>query len=346
MNRKNFFSSLVPLSFSLTHFPFLNGVSGNDEDYEQATRGKIPPYLKTGDLIGITCPSGYISFSETLPAMRKLEEWGFRVCTGTTVGSKDFTFAGSDEERAKDLQVMLDNPSIKAIMFGRGGYGAVRIIDKINFKRFAGNPKWIMGFSDATVFHSHINRNFGIPTIHSKMCNSFPDDWSLAEPGQIDSIESIRKCLTGNKMKYNAVTDERNRNGVGEGELVGGNLSILESLAGSRSALNTSGKILFVEDTGEYLYNIDRMMWNIKRSGMLHKIRGLIVGSFTHIKPDDPGEEFGKTIQDIVLEKVKEFDYPVCFNFPVGHQKVNYALKCGILHRINVTDQFVSLLEI
>ncbi|MDE3213314.1 MAG: LD-carboxypeptidase, partial [Bacteroidota bacterium] len=268
-------------------FPLKDWILPADPDSTPV--GKVPPYLRQGDLIGITCPSGTLSFSDTLPAMRKLQEWGFTVSTGSTVGVRDHTFAGSDEERAKDFQVMLDHPSIKAILLGRGGYGAVRIIDRIDFTRFRQHPKWIIGFSDATVFHSHINRRFSIPTIHSKMCNSFPEDWKAAEPLQKASIESIRRCLLGEKMHYDTPPEKANRHGMARGPLVGGNLSILESLAGSRSSLNTEGKILFVEDTEEYLYNIDRMLWNLKRSGKLDKITGLIVGGFTHIRPDDPG---------------------------------------------------------
>ena len=194
------------------------------------------------------------------------------------------------------------------------------------------------------MIHSHINRNYGVASIHSKMCNSFPDDWSKAEPGQVDSILSIKQALTGEKMKYNVAPNTQNKNGMAEGILVGGNLKTLESLAGSKSDIRTAGKILFVEDTGEYLYSIDRMVWNLKRTGKLSNLSGLIVGGFK-VKPDDPGEDFGKTMADIVLEKVKEYGYPVCFDFPVGHQKINFALKCGVKHRLTVKTDEVKLSE-
>src|SRR5665647_474214 len=268
MNRKDFLSAIVPLAAVTT--AFTDHKKLETKPYSK----KIPPYLKKGDLIGITCPSGYISLDECQPAINKMKEWGFDIRIGNTVGAKDFTYAGTDEERINDLQQMIDDPSIKAIMLGRGGYGAVRIIDKINFKKFALKPKWIIGFSDATVFHSHINRNFGIPTIHSKMCNSFPYDWTNAEPKQIDSIDSIRKCLRGEKMKYITEPGANNRKGIAEGILVCGNLSILENLAASKSDINTAGKILFIEEVEEYLYNIDRMLWNLKRSGKLDKLKG------------------------------------------------------------------------
>ena len=275
----------------------------------------------------------YITLAEIQPAVNKLTEWGFQISIGNTVGKKDFTFGGTDEERLNDFQQMLDDKKIDAILCARGGYGAVRIIDKIDFKQFAVHPKWIIGFSDITVLHSHLNRNYGIASIHSKMCNSFPDDWNLAEPIQKETIESIQKCLTGEKMSYAVLPNAKNKTGIATGVLVGGNLKTIESLAGSKSDLITKNKILFVEDTGEYLYSIDRMFWNLKRSGKLAELQGLIIGGFK-IKKDDEGEEFGKTLEEIVLEKVAEYNYPVCFDFPVGHQKNNFALKCGVKHTI------------
>ncbi|MEO6683916.1 MAG: LD-carboxypeptidase, partial [Ginsengibacter sp.] len=230
------------------------------------------------------------------------------------------------------------------IMFGRGGYGAVRIIDKIDFTKFIQHPKWIIGFSDATVFHLHINRNYGIPTIHSKMCISFPDDFSKADEIQIKTIDSIRKCLTGIRMEYSSPVTMHNRHGKATGTVIGGNLSLIDNLCGSISDVDTSGKILFIEDVGEYLYKIDGMLWNLKRSGKLKKLKGLIIGSF-RIKPDNPGDEFGKSLYELVLEKVKEYNYPVCFDFPVGHVKENYAIKCGIIHELNVGKEKVSLTE-
>ena len=235
---------------------------------------------------------------------------------------------------------MLDDRSIKAILSARGGYGAVRIIDKLDFKKFALHPKWIIGFSDVTVMHSHINRHYNIATLHSKMCNSFPEDWNLAEQVQRDTIESIHQCLSGKKMEYSATPAAANRPGKATGQLVGGNLKTLESLAGTASDLITKNKILFVEDTGEYLYSIDRMFWNLKRTGKLAQLKGLIVGGFK-VKPDDPGEEFGRSVEDIVLDKVKEYKYPVCFNFPVSHEKENYALKVGAKYVLEVGDKVI-----
>lgn len=295
--------------------------------------------------MGITSPAGYITLKEIQPATDKLNEWGFQVVVGTTIGKRDYTFGGTDEERAADFQQMLDDPKLKAILCARGGYGMVRIIDRLNFEKFKLHPKWIIGFSDITVIHSHLNRTLGIASIHSKMCNSFPDDWSKAEAVQVESILSIRDALNGVKMKYSVLPNPANRKGTGSGVLVGGNLKTLESLAGSRSDLRTAGKILFVEDTGEYLYSIDRMFWNLKRTGKLDQLAGLIIGGFK-IKQDDAGEDFGRNLQDIVMDKIKKYAYPVCFDFPVGHQKLNLALKCGSRHRLTVNETEVQLREL
>jgi len=332
MNRKYFISSLVTAGAALST---TSGWAAAPSAAAGKKSHKIPPYLKPGDTIGITSPAGYISLLEIQPAVQLMESWGFKILVGATIGKKDFTYGGTDDERTIDLQQMLDNPDIKAIMCARGGYGLVRIIDRINFKQFKKHPKWVIGFSDITVLHCHINRHYGIATLHSKMCNSFPDDWAKAEPIQITTIESIKQALIGEELKYTAPVAAQNRVGRAEGQLVGGNLSMVATLSGTQSELETKHKILFLEDTGEYLYNIDRMFWNLKRAGKLDKLAGLVIGGFK-IKPDEPGEEFGKTVYDIVMEKVREFDYPVCFDFPVGHQRSNFALKCGMPHTLEV----------
>jgi muramoyltetrapeptide carboxypeptidase len=340
MNRKHFLSAFLVAGLPLPGWSVWHTDGDND-----APAPIMPRYLKPGDTIGITCPAGFITLPEIQPSMLQMIEWGFNIKVGDTVGKKDFTFGGTDEERARDFQQMLNDPTIKAIMCARGGYGFVHIIDKLDFTKLVTQPKWIIGFSDITVLHCHLNRNYGIASIHSKMCNSFPDDWNKAEPIQIETILSIKQALTGQKMKYTVPVNPLNKPGKAEGALVGGNLKLIETLAGTKSDLHTTNKILFVEDTGEYLYSIDRMFWNLKRTGKLEKLAGLIVGGFK-IKPDDPGEEFGRTIQDIVLEKVKEYHYPVCFDFPVGHQRNNYALKCGVKHQLTVSNEEVILREI
>lgn len=335
MNRKDFLKATAPF------FAITSTKSGLERVEEQT--GRNPPrYLKKGDTIGITCPSGYITLEEVQPCIQKLEEWGFRIKLGSTVDLRDFTFAGADDERAADLQRMIDDPSVDAIMLGRGGYGAVRIIDRINFRKFIKRPKWVMGFSDATVLHLHLNCALGIPSIHSKMCNSFPLDESRMMPGQADSIDSIRRALLGESMQYEAPTLQQNRPGEARGRLVGGNLSLLQMLSGSKSAIKTEHSILYIEDVGEPLYKLDGMLWNLKRSGALDRLKGLIVGAF-RIKPDEPDETFGLTLYEIVMEKIQEYSYPVCFDFPCGHVAVNYALKSGVTHHLAVSSDNASL---
>lgn len=345
MNRKKFIASLAAasaplLAYSKINKPFVD-LTNNDEDRSVT----IPPYLKAGDTIGITCPAGFITPQEIQSAVTKIKDWGFQVKVGDTVGKKDFTFGGTDEERRKDFQLMIDDTGIKAILCARGGYGSIRIIDKLDLKKMGKHPKWVIGFSDITVIHSDLNRNYRIASIHSKMCNSFPDDWSKAEITQTDSIESIKKCLTGEKMNYPLTPNTNNKTGLANGELVGGNLKTLESMSGTKTDISTKDKILFVEDTDEYLYSIDRMFWNLKRTGKLSHLAGLIIGGFK-AKKDDEGEEFGKTLYEIVLEKVLEYNYPVCFDFPVGHQKNNLALKCGAMHQLAVHLNECRLTEI
>ena len=303
----------------------------------------IPKHLKPGDAIGITCPSGFALQEDIAPAVQTLEKWGLRVVVGKTVGRKDHTFGGTDEERIADFQSMVNNHDLKAILCARGGYGAVRIIDKIDFSPLRRHPKWVIGYSDITVFHSHLHAHAGIASIHAKMTEGFPSDPALFEPIQLQAVDTLRQALLGENMTYTVPANPRNRPGEVSGILIGGNLKILETLAGTPSDIDTRNKIFFVEDVGEALYSIDRMFCNLKRSGKLSNLKALIVGSFTRIRPDDPDVPFGRSIYDIVWEQVKEYDYPVCFDFCVGHQKNNVALKCGVQHRLQVSSDTTTL---
>jgi len=331
MDRKRFISSVITAGAAIAaSSSYAAEIAGSSK------KNIVPPYLKAGDTIGITSPAGFITLEGIKPATKMLESWGFNVVVGKTIGARDFTYGGTDEERRADFQLMLDNPEIKAIMCARGGYGVIRIIDQLDFNYFKKHPKWIIGFSDITALHCHLDRNFGIASIHSKMCNSFPADPLVAEPIQLETIFSINNALKGMAVSYVAPFNLVNRMGKASGKLVGGNLSLIETLAGSASDLYTDGKILFVEDTGEYLYSIDRMFWNLKRSGKLENLAALIIGGFK-VKPDEAGEEFGRTVYDIVMEKVSSYKYPVCFDFPVGHQKNNVALRCGMSYVLDVS---------
>ncbi|HEX5553615.1 MAG TPA: LD-carboxypeptidase [Chitinophagaceae bacterium] len=290
----------------------------------------IPPYLQSGDTIGITCPAGYFCLEDVQPAVQALELWGYRVKLGKTIDGQYYTYSGTDEERTADFQDMLDDPEIKAILFGRGGYGCIRIIDRINFNPFYLRPKWLCGYSDITVVHSYVQTQMHIPTLHCEMCIDL-------KYGTTDrSAETIRQAFRGDPLTYNVDPNPLNREGAAEGMLVGGNLSLLAAMIGSNGDLDTEGKILFIEDVHEYLYQIDSMLWTLKRAGKLAFLAGLVVGGFTRIQKDPGDLPFGQTAYEIVMDKVKEYDFPVCFGFPAGHEFDNFALRLGMIHHLSV----------
>lgn len=288
-----------------------------------------PPYLKKGDKIGIVAPARKISREELRPAIDIFSSWGLEVVLGKNIFNQQNQFSGSDEQRAEDLQAMLDDSSVKAIISARGGYGTVRIIDKLNFSLFQKNPKWIIGYSDITVLHSHIHTNFGIETLHATMPINFSQNQ--------EAVETLRKSLFGEPLNYQIENHSLNKKGKAEGILIGGNLSLLYALCGSKSDLDTKGKILFIEDLDEYLYHIDRMMMNLKRSGKLENLAGIIVGGMSDMK--DNLVPFGKNAEEIILDAVKEYDFPVCFNFPAGHIDRNLALIFGRQISLLVSDK-------
>ncbi len=282
----------------------------------------IPPYLKAGDTVGMVCPSGYMPMEKVIASIQTFQKWGFTIEQGKTVGHQFNYFSGTDEDRLKDLQQMMDNDTIKAIFCVRGGYGMGRIIDLIKFKKFKEQPKWVIGYSDITVLHAHLFSKYGIASLHAPMASSFID------AGDDDPYtKSLYDALTGRRTRYEVMPHGFNRKGKIKGTLVGGNLSLLAHLTGTSSELNTKNSILFIEDVGEYIYNIDRMMYQLKRSGQLKKLKGLIVGRFSDSK--DTTIPFGETVEEVIRDIVTEYDYPVCFNFPVSHEKENYALKMG-----------------
>ncbi len=301
---------------------------------------KTPPYLKKGDTIGLVCPAGFMTLEKCAECIRVLEEeWGFKVKVGATVGGNSETyFSGTDEERLRDFQNMLDDDDVQAVLCARGGYGMGRIIDQVNFKKFKKKPKWIIGYSDITVLHTHLYSNYYISSLHAPMAAAFND------AGYINRyVQSLRHALEGKWAKYTCDGHELNRSGEAIGELVGGNLSLLSTVVGTDSDIKTRGRILFLEDIGEYLYNIDRMMYQLKRSGKLSKLAGLIIGGFSEVKDTD--RPFGKQAYEIIHDVIKEYDYPVCFNFPVSHEKENYALKIGTGYKLKVGKSKVLLEE-
>ncbi len=287
--------------------------------------------LKQGATIGITCPSGYVSEDRVAYAVEVLGRWGFKVKIGKTVGSEFHYFSGTDAQRQADLQDMLDDPQVDAILMGRGGYGMSRIIDGLDFKTFLTKPKWLCGFSDITVLHNHVYGNFNIPTLHSPMCGHFKP-----ETEHEDYLLSFKRALMGEAQIYTSPPSLYNRFGKCKGVLTGGNLSLIVHLTGSVSEVETAGKILFIEDLGEHLYHLDRMLMHLKRAGKLARLSGLIAGGFTDLQ--DTTRPFGQNIYEIILDKVREYDYPVCFDFPCGHQDINYTLALGMEHELVVDE--------
>lgn len=342
MNRKQFTGSLAALLAST--LAGASPVGAASPNPQEEGKFRHPEFLYIGDIIGITTPAGPIELAGIQPAKKILESWGFKIHIGQTVGKKQFTFGGTDEERRQDFQALLDDENVKAILCGRGGYGIVRIIDQLDFTRFMKHPKWIIGFSDITILHQHLQHRFHMASIHSKMCNSFPDDWTTADYIQQNSIISLQNALIGKKLEYHLPANPANRNGIASGILVGGNLRIIESLIGTSGGLDTKGKILFLEDADEYLYNIDRMFWHLKAAGKLSQLKGLVIGGFK-IKPDDPGDEFGLSLEQIIAEKTAAYSYPVCYGLPVGHQKNNFAVRCGMPCQLEVNESGAFLIQ-
>jgi len=300
---------------------------------------KTPPYLQKGDTIGLVCPAGYMMIEKVQTCITTLQDWGYQVKIGSTVGgNSENYFSGTKEERLKDLRLMLDDDDVKAILCARGGYGTTHIIDELDFKKFKIKPKWIIGFSDITVLHCHLYSNYYIASIHAPMAAAFNDEGFNNE-----YVQSLKKALEGRKGKYQCAPFEFNRKGDAIGELVGGNLALLAHLIGTDSDIKTKGRILFLEDTGEYLYNIERMLYQLKRSGKLAKLAGLIIGGFSDSK--DTERPFGKNVYEIIRDVVKEYDYPVCYGFPVSHDKENYALKIGVGYKLKVGKSKVILEE-
>ena len=297
---------------------------------------KTPPPIKPGDKIRIVSPAGKVAEKYVLPAVEWLTQQGYKVELGKHVFAGHFQFAGTDAERLEDLQAALDDPETAAIICSRGGYGTVRIIDKLDCRNFKKHPKWLVGFSDITILHICIN-NLGVATIHGAMPRYFFNDNNLPT----ENLETLMQLLTGQPVQYKIKSQDFNRKGKTKGELVGGNLSIISSLHGTKYELDTRGKILFLEDIDEFLYHTDRMIHQLKLSGKLDQLVGLVIGDFTDMKDNE--SPFGKTVHEIIAEAVAEFDYPICFGFPAGHDKKNLALAFGMKWELEVSEQEVML---
>jgi muramoyltetrapeptide carboxypeptidase len=298
---------------------------------------KMPPFLKPGDTIGLVCPAGYMAAEKANNCIKILKKWGYKVVKGKTLGGKSKNyFAGTDEDRLKDFQHMLDNPRVTAVLCARGGYGTTRILDKINWSEFKKKPKWVIGYSDITILHGLMHEHLGVASIHGPMAGAFNED----EPENRFTL-SLKDSIEGKPVQYMAKPHQLNKVGKTKAPVVGGNLALLAHAIGTNAAFNTDGKILFIEDIGEQLYNIDRMMQQLKRSGKLKKLKGLIVGGFTDCK--DTTRPFGKTAYQIISEAVQEYNYPKCFGFPISHEKENVAIVIGQAYQLVVDEELVSL---
>jgi muramoyltetrapeptide carboxypeptidase len=295
---------------------------------------QTPNYLQKGDSVAIISTARKISLDEIKPAIELLETWGLKVVVGKTIGLENNQFAGTLQERIDDLQDVLDDATIKAIWCARGGYGTVQLIDKIDFSIFKKNPKWIIGYSDITVLHAHIH-NFGIETVHATM------PINISKNSE-DAKESLKNALLGNQLYYEFPSHQLNISGKANGEIIGGNLSVLYSLLGSKSSINTKNKLLFLEDLDEYLYHIDRMLQNLKRNGYFENVSGIIVGGMTQMRDNDI--PFGKTAEEIILEIVKPYNIPVIFGAPFGHLDDNRTLIFGRNAQLISDEKLVQII--
>lgn len=301
---------------------------------------KIPPYLQPGDTIAIVCPAGFMPAERAKACIQTLKKWGYKVVKGKTLGGKSKNyFSGTDEERLQDFQQFIDDPGIDAILCGRGGYGTTRILDGIDWKAFKKKPKWLIGFSDITVLHGYMHEQLGIASIHGPMAGAFNNG-----NGEDRFTFSLKDSLEGKPVQYISAAHPFNKSGKVKAPVIGGNLCLMAHAIGSNAEYHTDGKILFIEDIGEQLYNIDRMILQLKRAGKLKKLKGLIVGGFSDNK--DTERSFGKTAYEIIAEAVKEYKYPTCFGFPISHEKENVAIAIGQTYALEINDDAVSLFRI
>ena len=296
-----------------------------------------PPNIKQGDTIGMVCPAGSIPLEKVQNCIQTLEKWGYKVKLGTTVGAKKDSFSATDAERAQDLQGMLDDENVKVIVCARGGYGMSRIIDDLDFTKFNAHPKWVVGFSDITVLHAAILQQ-NCMSIHGPMAAAF----AKGEAGE-PYIQSLKQVLEGQQTSYTIPAHSMNSLGVTKAEMVGGNLCMLAHLIGSKNAIDTNGKILFLEDVGEYHYNIDRLLIQCKNAGLFDNLAGLVIGGFTDLK--DPSTDFGASAYEIIKEHILGDTYPICFDFPISHSLANFAIKQGQVYNLAISEQEVSLTE-
>lgn len=314
-------------------------ITSNQSQAQENTTSDLitPPYLQIGDTIAIVAPAGILTNRKGVidEAKELAKSWGLHVVYGNHLFDTAGHFSATDEERAEDFQKAMDNPNIKAIWSGRGGYGTVRILDRLDFTAFIKSPKWVIGYSDITALHSHLN-TMGYETIHGMMGTSLGDDAEKI----VETLKSFKKAIFGEKLSYSLVSVIENRKGTVNGQLIGGNISLLASMLGSESRMNADGRILFIEEVGEYKYSIDRMLQSLKRAGFFDNCKGIIVGDISNIKTNTV--DWGSSMEQLILDVVAEYDFPILFNFPAGHEPDNRSLIFGRTIEMSVTKEGIS----
>jgi len=317
----------------LFFFGSINVSAQNNTTNKTPSKLIQPPYLKVGDTVAIVAPSGVLKNrnDEVERAKKLLESWQLKVIVGDHVFSKDNHFAGTDAERCEDFQKALDNPNIKAIWSARGGYGTVRILDKLDYTKFLAQPKWIIGYSDITALHNQIHIK-GVESIHAIMCVSLPTDLSKIK----QSIDTFKAAIFGNSINYSLKGSKYNREGETSGQLVGGNLTILHTMLGSNTSIDTNGKILFIEEIGEYKYHIDRMLQSMKRAGYFDNCKGVIVGDMSRMRKNTT--LWGTSVEQLILDALADYNFPIAFNMPAGHEEDNRAMIMGRTIKLAVSS--------
>ncbi|WP_458628059.1 S66 peptidase family protein [Winogradskyella sp. PC D3.3] len=302
----------------------INAQTETDNSTEMTSKLIQPPYLKAGDTVAIVAPSGILKNreGEVQQAVALLKSWGLHAVVGKHVFSKANHFAGTDAERCEDMQNAMDDPKISAIWCARGGYGTVRILDKLNYTAFNKKPKWIIGYSDITALHNQVH-NEGFQSLHALMCVSLTKDLNDIK----ETVATFKSALFGEPTDYTLKGSKYNRVGETSGELVGGNLTMLHTMLGSKESIDTSGKILFIEEIGEYKYHIDRMLQSMKRAGYFDNLNGLVVGDMSKMRKNTT--LWGTSVEQLILDALADYDFPIAFNVPAGHEKDNRALVLG-----------------
>ncbi|MEN3323913.1 LD-carboxypeptidase [Mariniflexile soesokkakense] len=316
--------SLITILLCAIFFSGNTTISAQNTTFNKTTTLIRPPYLKTGDTVAIVAPSGILRnrTTEVEQAKNLLKSWGLHVVLGKNVFNQNNHFAGTDDERREDFQKAMDDPKISAIWCARGGYGAVRILDKLDYSKFKKYPKWVIGYSDITAIHNQVH-NEGFESLHAMMCTSLQDNNETIK----ETISTFKDALFGTQITYTLEGLEYNKAGTASGQLVGGNLTILHTMLGSKTSINTAGKILFIEEIGEYEYHIDRMLQSLKRAGYFDDCKGVLVGNITKVRRNTTA--WGVSVEQLILDALAEYSFPIAFNMPAGHEKDNRALILG-----------------